>query len=216
MAETEERSLDNFFAKRDKKKKKERSNRAASAAGVAGGSSGAAGAASGSSGAASAAGGGAGAGARPGDGGTTAAAGPGPATKALTKEEDEWKDFEQKEVDYSGLRVQAMQISEKEEDENEKREDPGDNWEEGGGGGGGVGVEKSSGPWNKTAPVQAPPAPVVVSETPEPTMTSGVYRPPGARLTTTRKTPQGPPEIYSDTQFPSLQSTAKHVESRKY
>lgn len=49
--------------------------------------------------------------------------------------------------------------SEKEEDDNEKREDPGDNWEEGGGGGGGV--EKSSGPWNKTAPVQAPPAPVI-------------------------------------------------------
>ncbi|XP_036188459.1 protein CDV3 homolog isoform X4 [Myotis myotis] len=130
----------------------------------------------------------------------------------LFLDEDEWKEFEQKEVDYSGLRVQAMQISEKEEDDSEKREDPGDNWEEGGGGGGGV--EKSSGPWNKTAPVQAPPAPVVVTETPEPAMTSGVYRPPGARLTTTRKTPQGPPEIYSDTQFPSLQSTAKHVESR--
>ena len=48
--------------------------------------------------------------------------------------------------------------SEKEEDDSEKREDPGDNWEEGGGGGGGV--EKSSGPWNKTAPVQAAPAPV--------------------------------------------------------
>ena len=45
-----------------------------------------------------------------------------------------------------------------------------------------------------------------VTETPEPTMTSGVYRPPGARLTTTRKAPQGPPEIYSDTQFPSLPS----------
>ncbi|XP_015342533.1 protein CDV3 homolog isoform X2 [Marmota marmota marmota] len=130
----------------------------------------------------------------------------------LSQDEDEWKEFEQKEVDYSGLRVQAMQISEKEEDDNEKREDPGDNWEEGGGGGG---IEKSSGPWNKTAPVQAPPTPVVVTETPEPAMTSGVYRPPGARLTTTRKTPQGPPEIYSDTQFPSLQSTAKHVESRK-
>uniref|UniRef100_A0A8C2P6Y5 Uncharacterized protein n=1 Tax=Capra hircus TaxID=9925 RepID=A0A8C2P6Y5_CAPHI len=44
-----------------------------------------------------------------------------------------------------------------------------------------------------------------------------LLRPPGARLTTTRKAPQGPPEIYSDTQFPSLQSTstAKHVESRK-
>ncbi|KAM9601120.1 protein CDV3 homolog isoform 6-T7 [Trichechus inunguis] len=107
-----------------------------------------------------------------------------------------------------------MQISEKEEEDNEKREEPGDNWEEGGGGGGG-GIEKSSGPWNRTAPIQAPPAPVIVTETPELAMTSGVYRPPGARLTTTRKTPQGPPEIYSDTQFPSLQSTAKHVESRK-
>lgn len=80
MAETEERSLDNFFAKRDKKKKKERSNRAASAAGSAGG-------AGGSSGTAGAAGGGAGAGARPGDGGTAGAgaAGPGAATKAVTK-----------------------------------------------------------------------------------------------------------------------------------
>ncbi|XP_032486609.1 protein CDV3 homolog [Phocoena sinus] len=212
MAEMEERSLDNFFAKRDKKKKKERSNRAASAAGSAG-------VAGGSSGAAGAAGGGAGAGTRPGDGGTAGAGatGPGAATKVVTKDEDEWKEFEQKEVDYSGLRVQAMQIRPLNSgiisDESEKREDPGDNWEEGGGGGGGV--EKSSGPWNKTAPVQAPPAPVVVTETPEPTMTSGVYRPPGARLTTTRKAPQGPPEIYSDTQFPSLQSTAKHVESRK-
>ncbi|XP_060052909.1 protein CDV3 homolog isoform X2 [Erinaceus europaeus] len=204
MAETEERSLDDFFAKRDKKKKKERSSRAAGAAGGSGGVAGAAG---------GAAGGGGAAGARPGDGGTAGAAGPGAATKAATKDEDEWKEFEQKEVDYSGLRVQAMQISEKEEEDNEKREDPSDNWEEGGGGGGGT--EKSSGPWNKTAPVQAPPAPVVVTETPEPAMTSGVYRPPGARLTTTRKTPQGPPEIYSDTQFPSLQSTAKHVESRK-
>ncbi|XP_036917157.1 protein CDV3 homolog isoform X1 [Sturnira hondurensis] len=207
MAETEERSLDNFFAKRDKKKKKERSNRAASAAGAAG-------AAGGNSAAAGAAGSGTGAGARPVDGGTAGAAGFGAATKAVTKDEDEWKEFEQKEVDYSGLRVQAMQISEKEEDDSEKREDPGDNWEEGGGGGGGV--EKSSGPWNKTAPVQAAPAPVTVTETPEPAMTGGVYRPPGARLTTTRKAaPQGPPEIYSDTQFPSLQSTAKHAESRK-
>ena len=58
-------------------------------------------------------------------------------------------------------------------------------------------------------------APVTVTEIPEPAMPSGVFRPPEARLTTTRKTPQGPPEIYSDTQFPSLHSTAKHVESRK-
>ncbi|VFV27656.1 protein cdv3 isoform b, partial [Lynx pardinus] len=78
------------------------------------------------------------------------------------KDEDEWKEFEQKEVDYSGLRVQAMPISEKEED-NEKREDPGDNWEEGGGGDGGI--EESSGPWSKTAPVQAPPAAIIITET---------------------------------------------------
>ncbi|CAO2633790.1 Protein CDV3 [Lemmus lemmus] len=209
MAETEERSLDNFFAKRDKKKKKDRSSRAANAASGAGGSSAAAGARPGDGGSSgSGARSGDGGTSRPGDGGST-----GPAGKAVTKDEDEWKEFEQKEVDYSGLRVQAMQISsEKEDDDNEKREDPGDNWEEGGGG---SGVEKSSGPWNKTAPVQAPPAPVIVTETSEPAMPSGVYRPPGARLTTTRKTPQGPPEIYSDTQFPSLQSTAKHVESRK-
>uniref|UniRef100_A0ABK0LY40 Carnitine deficiency-associated gene expressed in ventricle 3 n=1 Tax=Rattus norvegicus TaxID=10116 RepID=A0ABK0LY40_RAT len=211
MAETEERSLDNFFAKRDKKKKKERSSRAANAASGAGGSSAAAGSRPGDggslgSGARSGDGGSLGSGARSGDGGSA-----GPGGKAITKDENEWKEFEQKEVDYSGLRVQAMQISEKEDDDNEKREDPGDNWEEGGGG---SGAEKSSGPWNKTALVQAPPAPVTVTETPEPAMPSGVYRPPGARLTTTRKTPQGPPEIYSDTQFPSLQSTAKHVESR--
>lgn len=217
MAETEERSLDNFFAKRDKKKKKERSSRAANAASGVGGSSLVAGARpgdGGSSGSGARSGDGGSSGARSGDGGASRpgdGGSAGSAGKAVTKDEDEWKEFEQKEVDYSGLRVQAMQISEKEDDDNEKREDPGDNWEEGGGG---SGVEKSAGPWNKTAPVQAPPASVLVTETPEPAMPSGVYRPPGARLTTTRKTPQGPPEIYSDTQFPSLQSTAKHVESR--
>lgn len=46
--------------------------------------------------------------------------------------------------------------------------------------------------------------------------TSSVYRPPGARLTTTKRAHnQAPPEIYSDAQFPSLAATAKHVETRK-
>lgn len=45
---------------------------------------------------------------------------------------------------------------------------------------------------------------------------AGVYRPPGARLTSSKRGPtQGPPEIFSDTQFPSLLATAKHVETRK-
>ncbi|XP_065443165.1 protein CDV3 homolog isoform X2 [Chrysemys picta bellii] len=195
MAETEERSLDDFFAKRDKKKRREKGSRGAAAA-----------AASSASSASSAPGG-----ARPAEGGSGAAASTASSARAAVKEEDEWKEFEQKEeIDYSGLRVHSMQISEKEDDEGEKREEPGDNWEEAGGG-----VERASGPWNKTAPVQAPVAETIVTETPEPVQSSGVYRPPGARETRTRKAPQGPPEIYSDTQFPSLQSTAKHADSRK-
>ncbi|NWR35306.1 CDV3 protein, partial [Tachuris rubrigastra] len=129
------------------------------------------------------------------------------------QEEDDWKEFEQKEeIDYSGLRVQSMQISEKEDDESEKREEPGDNWEETGG----SGIDRSSGPWNKSAPAPAPVVEPIVTEAPEPVQTGGVYRPPGAREGgRPRRAQQGPPEIYSDTQFPSLQSTAKLVDSRK-
>ncbi|XP_058275971.1 protein CDV3 homolog isoform X2 [Hirundo rustica] len=195
MAETEERSLDDFFAKRDKKKRKEKSSRSAAAASSA------------SSAGSNAAGGPAGA-PRPTEGGGSSA-------KAASKEEDDWKEFEQKEeIDYSGLRVQSMQISEKEDDESEKREEPSDSWEETGGGGGGV--DRSSGPWNKSAPAPAPVVEPIVTETPEPVQTGGVYRPPGAREGgRPRRAQQGPPEIYSDTQFPSLQSTAKLVDSRK-
>ncbi|XP_015678546.1 protein CDV3 homolog isoform X1 [Protobothrops mucrosquamatus] len=200
MAETEERSLDDFFAKRDKKKRKEKSSRGsataapssaassnATAAGVTGGSRQAEGAHGAASNANAATGG----------------------AKAANKEEDDWKEFEQEEIiDYSGLRVQSMQISEKDEEENEKKEEPRDNSEEPGGS-----LEKSSGPWNRSAPTQIPVAEII--ENPEPVQSSGVYRPPGAREGRTRKVPQGPPEIYSDTQFPSLQSTAKQVDTRK-
>lgn len=195
MAEPEERSLDDFFAKRDKKKKKEKGG-----------------------------GGGAGrnpAGSRPPEGPISlgkqsskvsrkekSVKSDNPDTQQ-EKEDDEWKEFEQKEIDYSGLRIQSLQISnEKEEDENEKREQEGGEWEETGSGN----AEKSSGPWNKAAPAPAPAT--IVIDTPEPVQPTGVYRPPGARVSTTRKQ-QGPPEIYSDTQFPSLQATAKHTESRK-
>ncbi|KAM8811721.1 protein CDV3 homolog isoform 4-T4 [Eudromia elegans] len=198
MAETEERSLDDFFAKRDKKKRKEKSSRVAAAANAAAASSGAA---------ASAAAGGA----RPADGGSSGGAA---SSAGSAKAKDDWKEFEQKEeIDYSGLRVQSMQISEKDDDDdvNEKREEPGDNWEEAGGG-----ADKSSGPWNKSAPAPAPVVETIVTEAPEPVQTGGVYRPPGAREGRPRRAQQGPPEIYSDTQFPSLQSTAKLVDSRKY
>lgn len=125
------------------------------------------------------------------------------------REDEEWKEFEQKEVDYSGLRIHALQISdEREEEDDEKKDDQGEDGEnilyrEG---------DKTVGPWNKITPA---PAPVVVAEVPE-SKPSGVYRPPAARSGNVRRTQsQGPPEIYNDAQFPSLQASAKHVETRK-
>ncbi|XP_042329517.1 protein CDV3 homolog isoform X2 [Sceloporus undulatus] len=208
MAETEERSLDDFFAKRDKKKRKEKSGR-----GGASSASSSSSAPSSNANAAASAVGGTGGARQAESGGSGGAAHSNPSNanaRAAHKEEDDWKEFEQEEtIDYSGLRVQSMQISEKDDEEGEKREEPRDNSEEPGGG-----MDRSSGPWNRSAPTQIPVVETV--EAPEPVQSGGVYRPPGARESRTRKVPQGPPEIYSDTQFPSLQSTAKHVDTRKY
>ncbi|XP_034004467.1 protein CDV3 homolog isoform X1 [Trematomus bernacchii] len=129
----------------------------------------------------------------------------------IEKEDEEWKEFEQKEVDYSGLRLQALQISDEKEEEEYEKEEVGEDGEIIL-----VSGDKFSGPWNKSgAPPPVAAAPVEEEEEPE-SKPSGVYRPPGARLTTNRRTAtQGPPEIFSDTQFPSLMATAKHVETRK-
>ncbi|XP_056155378.1 protein CDV3 homolog [Lampris incognitus] len=186
MADVTEKSLDDFFAKRDKKKKKEKG--------------------------------------KPKD----SAAGPVPVVVKKTKrekekyvknenqdaqiekEDEEWKEFEQREVDYSGLRLQALQISDEKEEEEYEKEEVGEDGEIIL-----VSGDKVSGPWNKSGSAPAPAPPVEEPEVPEAKPT-GVYRPPGARLTTTKRGPaQGPPEIYSDTQFPSLLATAKHVETRK-
>ncbi|XP_022055068.1 protein CDV3 homolog isoform X2 [Acanthochromis polyacanthus] len=180
-----EKSLDDFFAKRDKKKKKEKGK------------------------------------------GKESAAGPTSAVVKKTKKEkekstknenqdaqvdkdEEWKEFEQKEVDYSGLRLQALQISDEKEEEEYEKEEVGEDGEIIL-----VSGDKVSGPWNKSGAAPPPAAPVEEVEVPE-SKPAGVYRPPGARLSTTRRGPsQGPPEIFSDAQFPSLLSTAKHVETRK-
>ncbi|XP_023118869.1 protein CDV3 homolog isoform X2 [Amphiprion ocellaris] len=180
-----EKSLDDFFAKRDKKKKKEKGK------------------------------------------GKESAAGPTSAVVKKTKKEkekstknenqdtqvdkdEEWKEFEQKEVDYSGLRLQALQISDEKEEEEYEKEEVGEDGEIIL-----VSGDKVSGPWNKSGAAPPPAAPVEDVEVPE-SKPAGVYRPPGARLSTTRRGPsQGPPEIFSDAQFPSLLATAKHVETRK-
>ncbi|KAM9552319.1 protein CDV3 homolog isoform 1-T1 [Salvelinus alpinus] len=182
-----EKSLDDFFAKRDKKKKKEKGGK-----------------------------------------GKEVPSGPTPIVLKKNKKEkekfgtknenqdaqpekddEEWKEFEAKEVDYSGLRLQALQISdEKEEDEYE--EEVGEDGEIIL-----VSGDKMSGPWNKSGAPPPAAAPVEVEEVPE-SKPSGVYRPPGARLTTTKRGHnQGPPEIFSDTQFPSLMAGSKHVETRR-
>ncbi|XP_068438318.1 protein CDV3 homolog isoform X2 [Clinocottus analis] len=133
------------------------------------------------------------------------------------EKDEEWKEFEQKEVDYSGLRLQALQISDEKEEEEYEKEEVGEDGEIIL-----VSGDKVSGPWNKSgaapppaAAAAAAAAPVEEVEEPE-SKPAGVYRPPGARLTTSRRGPtQGPPEIFSDTQFPSLMATSKHVETRK-
>ncbi|XP_072269476.1 protein CDV3 homolog [Pyxicephalus adspersus] len=187
MAEPDGRSLDDFFAKRDKKKKKDKGSVAASRGAT-----------------------------RPPDASQPSLVSLGGGPKSMKKdkasrseaqdlqqekEDDEWKEFEQKEVDYSGLRIQSLQIS--------VCVSEGADWEEAGG----SGADKSQGPWNKAAAPQ--PTVNLVTEVEEPVQPSGVYRPPAARVSTTPRRPQGPPEIFSDTQFPSLQATAKHIESRR-
>ncbi|KAF3703731.1 Kinesin-like protein KIF9 [Channa argus] len=126
-----EKSLDDFFAKRDKKKKKEKGKGKESVAG--------------------------------------------PASSAvkknkkekekstknesqdsqIEKEDEEWKEFEQKEVDYSGLRLQALQISDEKEEEEYEKEEVGEDGEIIL-----VSGDKVSGPWNKSG-VAPPPVALV-------------------------------------------------------
>ncbi|XP_041824415.1 protein CDV3 homolog isoform X1 [Melanotaenia boesemani] len=128
----------------------------------------------------------------------------------VDKEDEEWKEFEQKEVDYTGLRLQALQISDEKEEEEYEKEEVGEDGEIIL-----VSGDKVSGPWNKSGAAPPPAPPVEDVEVPE-AKPAGVYRPPGARLTSSKRGPsQGPPEIFSDAQFPSLLASAKHVETRK-
>ncbi|XP_077592215.1 protein CDV3 homolog isoform X2 [Stigmatopora nigra] len=129
------------------------------------------------------------------------------------EKDEEWKEFEQKEVDYSGLRLQSMQISDEKDEED--YEDGEQNEGEDGDALVVAGGDKVSGPWNKSTSVPAPPPPVEEAEVPE-SKPSGVYRPPGARNPSSRRGPtQGPPEIFNDAQFPSLMATGKQVETRR-
>nr|XP_032831516.1 protein CDV3 homolog [Petromyzon marinus] len=266
MADGEDKSLDDFFAKRDKKKKKDRGRKGtnegvSSSSSSVGPSSAAAAAApaaptpaappvaaaaiavapsvSATAGGAAAAGGGSSAGGTaPGNagasGGVQAAAsasvkkpkrerekaqrGSENADSAAVKEEEEWKEFEQKEADYSGLRIQALQISEENVEEEgglEGKEDKDSDGE-----GTARDSERSSGVWSRQggqAQPTAPAAKVAAEALDVKGVVGGVYRPPGARsgsAATPRRGPQKPPEITSESQFPSLQAAAM-VETKR-
>lgn len=152
------------------------------------------------------------------------------------KGDDEWKDFEEeKEKDYSGLKIHNFQISEPKDDDFERDRNMEDE--------DGEPVkprESHSGPWNKISaqasanvlsPSPPPPlevvSPVSVEDKKEDSRTpGGVYRPPHARGSSGGGSgpSSGPrskagmktaPEISSELHFPSLSATADGAKGSK-
>lgn len=132
----------------------------------------------------------------------------------MKREEDdeEWKDFEeQKEVDYSGLRIHTLQIREDEEKEAAESEEGGDGED------GEEGREGASGPWNKStggggaAPAQPTPAPATEPEEKKETTAPKKYVPPAQRMAATmaaanvnKRGKKEAPNIQSEDDFPTL------------
>ncbi|ELT96080.1 hypothetical protein CAPTEDRAFT_203128, partial [Capitella teleta] len=134
----------------------------------------------------------------------------------VTVEDAEWNDFESEEVDYSGLKIQNLQIASKEEEEvNEEREGNSDTDEDG---------EKrekgQDGPWNKATGEgalqqemahEAPPTRKEEAPAPAP-VKSGKYVPPSMRGRTDnpeplRRVPKSrkvAPDLRNQDEFPSL------------
>lgn len=147
-------------------------------------------------------------------------------TKNPKPEDEEWVDYEQVEKDYSGLRIQTLQIRDENSDDDKDTRDSGDeDGEEGEKG------EGSKGPWNKGSSNQnasaaaAAAAAVVQEDTPPPeprpetpkedapAQMPRKYVPPGARAAASA--PSGPtplrrggkknaPNIQSEEDFPTL------------
>lgn len=151
----------------------------------------------------------------------------------LNSEEDqEWNDYEQEtEKDYSGLRIQNLQIKSDEDDdmENELNPENDENNE------GGERRENNVGPWNKTGRSTTPPPPPVPKEEelPSPTTeenpkTIGRYVPPGQRGQSTSLTPtearmarirnskKEAPNIHCEVDFPSLGGAVNDIEGKDF
>jgi len=132
-------------------------------------------------------------------------------------QEEEWIEVEEKEVDYSGLKIQNLQLGESRDDE--LMRDRSENEEDGEYG---RSRELMSGPWNKNQPTASPTQETV--ETPPPVVevpkvvgvVGGVYRPPAFRDGTAQSSAnkssamkgknKTAPEISSELHFPTLSS----------
>ncbi|XP_071788875.1 protein CDV3 homolog [Asterias amurensis] len=150
--------------------------------------------------------------------------------KDIIGDEDDWRDNEEKEKDYSGLKIQLQISANPDQDEEEEEEDELDEF--------GEPIKNKgsahSGPWNKlehdpdqeTETVAQPPPPkpveVVVAST---KVVGGKYVPPGKRGGDSGSTPTGPssrsykkksaPQINNEQEFPSLAASsdlAKHTD----
>ncbi|XP_077993272.1 protein CDV3 homolog [Glandiceps talaboti] len=134
---------------------------------------------------------------------------------ALPKEIDdsEWKEYDESaEKDYSGLRIQSLQIGASGEGEEEG--DLPDEYDEEGE----LIIrpkDGASGPWKKLDAAASAAAPAASTEPPPPVeskVTGGVYRPPGARMASqqpqqTRRGKKQAPDVHSEQQFPSLHAS---------
>jgi len=128
------------------------------------------------------------------------------------QEDDEWKNIEEKEADYSGLRIQALSISEKEKEEEQLKEQllseqNGDSRK-----------ESDGGPWKvvQTPIIEEEEKPPEEPEVKEDTASKpvGTYKPPALRNASAatptsgggRRHPKNAPQITSEVHFPSLSS----------
>ncbi|XP_036358466.1 protein CDV3 homolog isoform X2 [Octopus sinensis] len=155
-------------------------------------------------------------------------AGTQPSEIVSPKEDLEWNDYEQEtEKDYSGLRIQNLQLKsdDDDDDENELNQDNNENSESG------ERHDSSQGPWSKQG-AQTPPAPspTPAPETPEPVAAQetpksvGRYIPPSQRgnsssaasVTRTRLAKKTAPNIQSEVDFPTLGGGAPNDVEKKY
>lgn len=145
------------------------------------------------------------------------------ARPAEATEDEEWGEFEQeKERDYSGLKIQKLQIQDYEEEEEEEEGEHELNEE------GELVKREPTGPWNKitSQPTTSAPAKVkeVVVETPN--TAGGVYIPPSMRNKTASsaggsstagsrtksgwgKKDKGAPDLNNEDYFPTLSAAVK-------